>query len=237
MNVIIIYVEANIPSTEKNAFDQMKKYYGTLCFAVTRLIEVKVKLADLKSYLQFNFSELNPQLEQAESVDQLMLTVKVNNTIINIVDHLQGIVDCFDIKEANDHITAYKVALEEFCDEIRLSVCCNEGFQFKAGLSPHLKCETVEFTLEWEPDEHSLSDIPMLLRKAFQDMAKKVQVIAIKKGNSIIVTCYAPRHIMDVLLMKAEESLHLLRGIGLIKFTIGYHTILDVGTRDKVRHQ
>ena len=34
--------------------------------------------------------------------------------------------------------------------------------------------------------------------------------------------------------MEAEKSLHLLRGIGLIKFTIGYHTIMDEDTRDKV---
>ena len=40
---------------------------------------------------------------------------------------------------------------------------------------------------------------------------------------------------MDVLLMEAEKSLYPLREIGLIKFTIGYYTILDEVTRDKVR--
>ena len=51
----------------------------------------------------------------------------------------------------------------------------------------------------------------------------------------IIVTCYAPRHIMDILQMEAEKHLDLLIKEGLLKLTMGYHIIWDVYTRDKVR--
>ena len=40
---------------------------------------------------------------------------------------------------------------------------------------------------------------------------------------------------MDVLLMEAEKNLNLLRKMGLIKLTIGYCTVWDERTKDKVK--
>ena len=82
-----------------------------------------------------------------------------------------------------------------------------------------------------------LSDIRHLLTKAFEDTVNTIQVRAIKEGNSIIVTCYAPHHMMDILLVTAEENIILLKELGLVKLTIGYHTIYDKHQRDKVRDQ
>ena len=227
--IIYLLIEANIQFNQKR-FNQMI-YYGILISTVARLIEAKVPLEDLKTHLQFCYRELRPQLELAESYKKVMFIIEDKHTIIDI-DCLQAIVEVFNIEEAKDHIAAYQLAIEEFCKEITLTVCFNESF--KLTNSSLLKCETVEFVLEWNGDEYSLNDIKVLLQKAFQDMANRVQVRYIKEDNFIIVTCYAPRHIMDVLLMEAKKNLDLLRGIRLMKFTIGYHTIMDEGTRDKV---
>ena len=70
------------------------------------------------------------------------------------------------------------------------------------------------FVLEWEPDDYTLTQIRDLLTEAFKDITKRVQIRIIKRGNSVIVTCYALRHIMDVLLMEAEKNLNLLKKMG-----------------------
>ena len=140
---------------------------------------------------------------------------------------LEGIVKRYHIKTAESHITTYKEKIETFCGEIKLSVC--KSAKLIINPSCFLKCEKVEFVLEWNTDdEHTLDEIRGLLWKAFGDMADKVLVEEAKKGNSIIVTCNAPQHIMDTLLMKAEENFEQLKEEGVIKLTIGYDIILDV---------
>ena len=210
----------------------MKVAFRDLIDTVTPLIAKSIpSLRLLKTYLRRYFRELEPQLDIAGSFDNVMDIVEKKWTIIDIYS-FEVIVEHYDIKTAKPHISAYKSTVDKFCEEVKLSVCVNENFTMSP--SSLLKCETIEFVLKWHPDECSLDQIRNLLVKVFNDVAKKVQVRMIKKSNSITITCYAPRHIMDVLLMEAEKSVDLLRGIGLIKFTIGYHTIMDKGTRDKV---
>ena len=211
----------------------MRMYFSTLINTVAHLIEDKVpSLEDLKTYLQKHFDELRLQLEYAESLKQFMFLVKDKDTIIDI-DCIQAIVDYLDIEEVKDHIAAYKITMEEFCEKITLNICCNESF--KKASSSLLKCETIEFVLEWKALDHPLSDVRVLLQKAFNDMAKKVQIRYIKvEGNSTIVTCHAPRSIKDVLLMEVEKSLDLLREAGLLELRFGYYAFWYESTTDKV---
>ena len=118
---------------------------------------------------------------------------------------------------------------------MKTDICINQNF--KVTSSHHLTCKTIEFILEWKTDEYTLGHIKDLLSKAFKDMAKSVQVRAIKEGNSIIVTCYAPQHMMDILLIRAEESLDVLKEMGMIQLTIGYHIFFDKRPRDEVRDE
>ena len=241
--------EFHLPPTYEYTFDQMRATFGNLIHSVVPLIKSTVfsssssseslfedvsSLEELKTYLRRCFRELKPQLSTAKSFDDVIDVVEEKCTIINICC-LETIINHYNIKEAKDHITAYKLAIEKFCEEIKLNVCCHKNFQITSTCL--LKCETIKFVLEWEADEYSLYDVRVLLQKAFQDMAKKVQVRYITEGNSITIICYAPRHIMDVLLMKAEENLDLLRDIGLIKLTISFYKIWDGRTRDKVRNE
>ena len=73
------------------------------------------------------------------------------------------------------------------------------------------------------------------MSKAFEDMAKSVQVRAVNEGNSIIIICYAPLSLMDFLLRVAKSNLDLLKEMGVIKLTIGYHIIFDKCKRSEVR--
>ena len=158
--------------------------------------------------------------------------VREKCTIINVV-HLEGIVDHYNIEEARDHIATYKSEVDELCKEIKLRVCENEDFM--TGSSSLLKCETIEFVLEWRIDEHTLEEIRTLLWKAFGNMAKRILVSKTKEGNSVIVTCYAPRYMMDVLLKEVEKNLNQLKEMGMIKLSIGYYVIWDARERYEVR--
>ena len=214
----------------------MRVAFGKLIHTVAPLIEAGIpSLKELKTYLRRCFRELKPQLSIAESFDDVMELVEDKCTIINVCC-LEAIVDHYNITEAKQYITEFKTTLDTFCKEVKLSVSCKESF--KRNLSSHLlTCETIEFVLEWKTDEYTLSDIKHLMSKTFEDSANTIQVRLINEGNSIIVTCYAPHHMMDILLVTAKENLWLLKEMGLTKLTIGYHTIYDKHQRDKVRDE
>ena len=204
---------------------------GELFLVVSPLIESAVTLKDLKRYLRLCFPELKPQLSLAESFDDVMDVVREKCTIINITC-LEAIVKHYKIENAETQITSYKLEVDTFCEFVKLSVCENEDFM--PDSSSLLKCETIEFILEWNMDEHTLREINDLLWKAFGSMAKRVLVKEVKKGNSIIVTCYASCCVVDVLVIEVKTRLDILKEMGLIKVTVGYYTIWDLHARDKV---
>ena len=227
------FSQITLESTYQSDFDQMRVTFGNLLHTVAPIIAKGIpSLQELKAYLRRCFRELKPQLSIAGSFDDVMELVEEKCTIINIVC-LEAIINMFNITEAKEHIKYYKTAVDKFCTEVRLSLCENQSFT----TSPftQLKCETVEFVLEWEPDDYSLSEIRDLLQKAFKDMAKRVQVRVVRRGNSIIVTCYAPRNIISLLLKEAEDNIRLLKKMGLLKLSIGNYIVWDGRKRDKAR--
>ena len=211
----------------------MRAKLGSLIITVLPLIESAVtsKLKELKTFLRMSFQELKPQLATAESFDDVMDIVREKCTVINIAC-LEAIINHYNIEEAKCHIAAYKVEVDQFCEEVKLRVCENEDFMMDT--SSLLKCQTIEFLLEWNIDEHTLSEIQDLLWKAFGSMAKRVLVKKVEESKSITVTCYAPQNIMDILLTEAEKNLDILIKMGLIKLSISYHIVCDGHTRDKV---
>ena len=150
-------------------------------------------------------------------------------SIIN-VSILETIVNHYSINEATDYILAYKTHLEEFCE---INIC---NVQLKKLSSSLLTCNTIKFIVNWEVTKCTLSAIKGLLWKAFQDFDKKVEVVALNEVNSIAIICYAPHHLMDSLLLTAQDNLETLIELGLIQLTIGYYTVYDKCTKDKVLH-
>ena len=241
--IILLYIQIDqscrrrisLQPTYQYDFDQMRVAFGKLIHTVAPLIEAGIpSLKELKTYLRRCFRELKPQLSLAESFDDVMELVEDKCTIINVYC-LEAIVDEYNIKTASKYIVEFKLAIDAFCEKVKLKVCCKESFK-QVSSTHQLICETIEFVLEWKTDEHSLNDIRELLAKAFEDLVNSVQVRAINEGNSIIITCYAPHYMMDVLLVTAKEKLSLLKEMRLIKLTIGYCTIYDKRQRDKVRY-
>ena len=176
--------------------------------------------------------ELAPQLSKVKSFNKVIYIVQDSCTIINIC-YLEAIVDCYEITKAKTLITEFKKQVDTFCENVKADICLKQNF--KTASSSHLTCESIEFAVEWKTNECTLRHIKGLLSKAFEDMAKSVQVRAVNEGNSVIIICYAPLRLMDFLLMVAESNLNLLKEMRVIKLTIGYHIIFDKCKRNKVR--
>ena len=222
-----------MPPCYQYDFDKMKVAFGNLFETVVPLIETGIpSLKELKKYIERCFRELKPKLAIAESFGDVMDIVHEKCSIINICC-LEAIVDRYDIAKAKQHINTFKTTIDTFCENIKAEVCQNQNFVIVPS-SHHLICETIEFILEWEVEECTLADINGLLSKAFRGSAKRIIVRDIKQGSSVIVTCYAPHNMMDILVILAQENLHVLKDIGLIKLSIGYHVIYDKRNIDEV---
>ena len=103
---------------------------------------------------------------------------------------------------------------------------------FKVTRTPSLlKCETAIFVLDWDPTAYTLQDIQDIIAESVDE---NMHISVIRKGNSIVVTCFFPLSITIVLIAKAQETLEKMKKKGLIQLTIGYCTIYDKHQRDKV---
>ncbi|XP_019861670.1 PREDICTED: uncharacterized protein LOC109590192 [Amphimedon queenslandica] len=195
---------------------------GTLIDDIVPLIKVAVPSVDhLKTYLGRCRRDLKPQLKNANSFDDVMELIEDECSITNVA-LLETIVNKYSIQGAGDMILAYQTHLDEFCEN-KLTMFCDR--QLKRLSSSLLTCETIKFVLKWNPSEHSLSSIRALLWKTFKD--NQVEVVVIKEGNSITVTCYAPHYLMESLLVTARDNVDMLKEMGLISLTIGYYTVYD----------
>ena len=206
---------------------------GTLIHNIVPLIKAAIPSAipsvnDLKTYIGRCRRDLKLRLKDANSFDDVMEVIEDECSITNVA-LLETIVNKYSIQDAGDMILAYQTHLDEFCEN-KLTMFCN--CQLKRLSSSLLTCETIKFVLEWNPSEHSLSNIRALLRRTFQD--NQVEVVAIEEGNSIIVTCYAPHYLMESLLVTARDNVDMLKEMGLISLTIGYYTVYDEHAIDEV---
>ncbi|XP_019857728.1 PREDICTED: uncharacterized protein LOC109586006 isoform X3 [Amphimedon queenslandica] len=216
----VLEVRVN-PGFQKK-FDKICDLRGTLLDDIAPLIKKSIpSLNHLKTYLRRCRPELKPRLKKANRFKVVMEVIEDECSITNVA-LLETIVNKYSIQDAGDMILAYQTHLDEFCEN-KLTMFCDR--ELKKLSSSLLTCETIKFVLDWKPSERSLSDIRALLRVAFQD--NQVEVVVIKEGNSIIVTCYAPHYLMESLLVTARDNVDMLKEMGLISLTIGYYTVYD----------
>ena len=190
-------------------------------------------LEELKEFLEDGYSHLQPQFVHCNSIADVLRIVKDHCTLIDI-SCLEGIVERFDIKEAETHIQAYKNFIQSSCEKTKACLCLNENFKITKTPSL-LRCETVEFVLDWDPKSCTLEDIKDILSESLE---MNVQIRYIREGNSIIVICFFPLSPTKIIIIaKAQETLEVLKKKGLLKLTVGYCTIYDKCKRDEVRDE
>ena len=97
-----------------------------------------------------------------------------------------------------------------------------------------LKSQTVRFVLEWEADKKTVSDIQSVLRKAFHEHASQVKVKVVTDSSSVVVICYAPLHLHEVLTQLVKQNEEELLEEDVISITIGGCVVLKRDTEKEV---
>ena len=181
----------------------------------------------MKSFLQLSFPELSDEISNADSIDNIM-SIVVKKCRVNDISIIKTIVKRFKISEANPLISEYEDEVKTVCGSLKDFLSQNQPEHFN-------DFETIQFTLGWEPDEHSLDDIRNLLEEAFKELNKRIKIRSIHCGNSIIIICYGPHHLLAALLLEAQSNLTVLKKeFSLIRLTIGHYTVYDKRIRYKV---
>ena len=213
----------------------MRAIYGKFQLKITQLVTSTIneeELEELKEFVDSCYPELSPKLTTATSVKSVMNIIKTICNVINIAP-VEDVVSCHSIKKAEPIITNYNETVNEFCRNLKIEFLLEK----KLSTSDFLICETIEFVLDWDPAHHLLKDIRRLIEKAFKGMSRRIIVRSMHKGNSIIIVCGAPTHLMSALQLEANNNLIVLQEeFSLIRLTIGHYTVYDKRINDKVMY-
>jgi hypothetical protein len=204
----------------KTEYHRMQCKFGRLLHHMAPLIS-SVPLDDLKKLIIRCHSELKSSLDSTESFDDVMFIIQKKCSVVDIA-LLESIVDEYKITDPDQNIKEYKEELEKFCQDNLIS-CYHEKLKYLDD--PLLKCETICFIVDWNPEKTTFEDIKQLIHKTFYKLSKKVEVTMLKDDQSITIICYAPHHLMDMLLIEAEGNIHRIKEMGLLQLTIGYYTL------------
>ena len=215
------------PTLEEH-FDSVLGEFAFLKDAITEMLVSAIgnsqkQIDKFKKYLR-NIRQFDDELDSCESPESLVeLALMKISSLLNVA-HLEKLVKIFKLQDGIVEIEKYKECKKSACEKIK----ANELLNVRLSEVTPLKCETVRFTVSWSADETFLKDIEKLLCLAFEDRLKcEIHVIYLEKGNSIIITCYAPESLIGLLIFKAQQNLSILKKNGVMSLTIGYCTLLN----------
>uniref|UniRef100_A0A1X7TJR5 Tyrosine-protein kinase n=1 Tax=Amphimedon queenslandica TaxID=400682 RepID=A0A1X7TJR5_AMPQE len=218
--------------SEHYSFDEMRGKFGTFYFKVTQLVSHTIRVNQLEDFIEFLddcYPEIGPNLTSAATVKDVMKIIKTKCNVINIAP-VKEVVSFYSITEAKPLISDYSTTLDEFCHKLKLQFLLDK----KLSISDFLICETIELVLDWDPAEHLLNDIRRLMEKTFQGLSRRIIVKSMHKGNSIIIICGAPSHLMNALQLRARANLTVLQEeFALMRLKIGHCTVYDRTIRSK----
>ena len=215
-------------------FTAMRNKFGRTFLRVQDVVEkCQPSMERLKTFLEYSYPNLASRLSTSENIKSVLSLVQEKCSLINVA-LLEDMVEELELKEAEEHITTYKKEIDTFCQTLSARLCLNETFQVTVSHT-RLQCETITFVLDWNPDDYMLDDVRNLLSVAFETLSRRVKVIVIKEGNSVITVCSFPVHLASQLIAKAFKNLKTLKkGFGLLSLTIGYVTVWNEQNRDEV---
>ena len=210
-----------VPRKLDTVFGNIRMKFGIMFDKIREIINAHPPPLDkLKIYLSDTYSHFKAEIAHCKSVNDVLNVVHGHCTLINI-RCLEGIVERYDIKEANACIQKYKDDIKMFCEQTKASLCLNESFEV-IKIYSLLKCETAIFVFDWDPEDYTLEDIREIIAESVE---KIVQIRVIKRGQSTRVICFFPLCLMMLLVARVQETLEDMMKKGLIQLTVGYCTI------------
>lgn len=193
-NVWSIFILAGnniiIPLSWKIEFSEMRNEFAEMFSGVWKAIlehfNNRSKLEDLKDYLHDREPKLQPRLDNAREIRDILNIVREECTLTDITI-LKGIIEKFKIKAAEEHVKEYMGAVSKFCHSVNTRICTGETFEVTHSLSP-LQCEIITFKLDWDADQYTIADVRDVIAKVLgKDSRVKIRVIL--ETNSIKVIC------------------------------------------------
>ena len=103
------------------------------------------------------------------------MSIVVKKCRVNNISIIKTVVKHFIIIEAGYLLSEYE-EVKTVCGSLKDFLSQNQPEYF-------LICDTIRFTLGWEPDEHSLDDIRNLLEETFKELNKRIIVQSFYIGN------------------------------------------------------
>ena len=215
-------------AAHQSMFDEIRGSFIILIDELVPLIsQSKASIDQMKSFLQRFYPEMSAELSDADSIEGIM-NIAIKKCRVNNISILKLIIKRFKITEAKPLISEYEKEVKTACEVLKDFLSQNQPEHFNNS-------EIIQFTLGWEPEEHSLDDIRNLLEEAFKELNKRIIIQTIHRGNSIIIICYGPHHLLAALLLEAQDNLTvLMKEFSLIELTIGHYTVYDKRIRYKV---
>ncbi|XP_019857436.1 PREDICTED: uncharacterized protein LOC109585750 [Amphimedon queenslandica] len=209
-------------------FDEIRGSFIILIDELVPLIsQSKASIDEMKSLLQRFYPELSAELSDADSFEAI-INIAIKKCRVNNISVIKTIVKRFKISRAKRLISEYEKEVKTVCRSLKDFLSQNQPECFNNS-------ETIQLTLGWEPEEHSLNDIRNLLEEAFKELNRRITIQTIHRGNSIIIICYAPHHLLAALLLEAQDNLTvLIKEFSLIRLTIGHYTVYNKRNRYKV---
>ena len=223
---INIVTDINVPQYMSEAFSALYKKFANMFSDVRQTLTTdfpSTSFKELKLYLEDFNPELKAELDNIDKLEDVLRLIRKNCSLVDIVI-LEAVVEHFKITGAQIHLSKYKNAIDESCQNFSISLCLNEPFDVVK--SRPLKRETATFVFGWKPEEYKLRDITEILSKT---CGKLVKIKFIKEGNSITVTCTFPHSLTEALIAEVTKNIDILIKNSLISLTIGYRTVWGKG--------
>ena len=214
-------VEIIVEMKYKKEFQSMRVALGQLCAStVTLLSQKKVDVAKLKNQLELAFPELGSDLEKCNSSNDVVKNVIRPRVSLVQIDYLEAVFDLF--KLAKRAIQEYNRKVDELYETIKVAYGQLLMEEFDTNTS---NLESIKFVLDWDENEHLLKDIRDLFNMIVRNYSKRVKVIVVSKGNSIVVECCVPAHLLPVITRMIQDSEVILNREKVISVIAGGRTI------------
>ena len=196
-------------------------------------VKLHVPVDDLKQYLCDRFRELETDVQNAGTTNDVMKVVH-NECTLAEYSYFEKIANHFDLQKVKKSIEHYCSTLDDFCTHTLEEHSYARSFcvDHPEPILPSSNKIEVIFKLEWNAKEKSLKDVRDVLRMVFGYLTDRVNIIVIKDG-SVVVVCWAPRHLMIGLVRLAKSKLDQLKEIGVVELTVGYIELIT----EKVKYK
>lgn len=173
---------------------EMRLRFGAIFFKVESDLDGE-KFLIMKRILIYAFKCLKPQLQHAEDIGDVLELISRNCSLSDIT-MLKFFVTEFDLREAQDNVHDYNVAIKELYKILS---------QFLNEFSP---CQRESITIVADQDIIT-KDIRELSKNAFSECKKLCVSI---RGRSFTITCSFPLFITQEQIMTDIENIKLLDG-------------------------